>query len=172
MRGIAGNLTFRKLEKEACEIISNALKQQGWDKPVAQYEDYFDLQEQGKRDIIVAILNNTFVGYLTINWHPDYPEFKKRGIPEIVDLNVLIQYQRLGIGSELMNEAEKRIKKVSDYAGIGFGVTRDYGPAQILYVKRGYIPDGNGLVKSMNPLEYGNEVTIDDDLVFYLVKKL
>lgn len=82
------------------------------------------------------------------------------------------KYQRLGIGSRLMNEAEKRIKKVSAYAGIGFGVTSDYGAAKILYINRNYKPDGNGMVKNLIPVRHGDVITIEDDLVFYLTKRV
>ena len=72
----------------------------------------------------------------------------------------------------LMDEAEKRIKKTSNYSGIGFGVYKDYGAAQILYINRGYIPDGNGLVRNSVPLKFGEIVTVDDNIAFYLTKKL
>ena len=156
-----------------CERISLAFENQGWmDKPIVQYEKYFSYQKSGKRDIIIAVVNEEFAGYLTIKWQSDYLPFQQKSIPEIVDFNVLKKYQRQGIGNQLMDEAEKRIKKVSDYAGIGFGVYQDYGAAQILYIKRGYIPDGNGLVKNSIPLKYGENITIDDSIVFCLTKKL
>ena len=65
-----------------------------------------------------------------------------------------------------------RIKKVSEYAGIGFGVYKDYGAAQILYIKRAYLPDGKGIVKNSVSLNYGDKITIDDSIVFCLTKKL
>ena len=169
---IRQNLVLRKIRQEDCQLISNAFQEQGWIKPVEQYEKYLSFQEAGLRDIIIAEINGNFAGYLTILWKSDYQIFKEKGIPEIVDFNVLKKYQRNGIGSLLMDEAEKRISQVSTYAGIGFGVTKDYGAAQILYVKRNYIPDGNGLVKNSKSLQYGDQVTIGDDLVFCLIKEL
>ena len=109
---------------------------------------YLEYQKNSQRDILVAELNNEFVGYLTINWKSDYFPFQQMGIPEIVDFNVLIKYQRLGIGTLIMNEAESRISKVSKIAGIGVGLMKDYGAAQILYIKRSYIPAGNGIIKN------------------------
>lgn len=44
-----------------------------------------------------------------------------------------------------MDEAEKRIFERSEVAGIGFGISADYGAAQRMFVKRGYVPDGRGL---------------------------
>lgn len=166
-------LELRAIRKTDCQIISQAFQQQqSWNKPVAQYEQYFDEQEEGVRDVILAMVNQEFAGYLTIKWTSDYLPFRKKAIPEIVDFNVLKKFQRRGIGTSLMDEAESRIKSVSDYVGIGFGVYKDYGAAQILYILRGYVPDGNGLVKNSIPLVPGETVTIDDRIVLFLTKKL
>ena len=166
------NITLREIRNTDCHIISDAFQVQGWDKPVSQYKRYVGYQERGERDIIIAEWDGAFAGYLTIDWNSGYKPFQERKIPEIVDFNVLKKYQRLGIGTRLMDEAERRIKKVSESAGIGFGVTQDYGAAQVLYVNRNYIPDGNGLMENCESLNYGDVVTIDDDLAFYLIKKL
>lgn len=167
------NIKLRKIRKSDCQKISEAFKKQGWnDKSISQYERYLAYQEKGERDVIIATFNEEFAGYLTIKWKASYQPFQKEGIPEIVDFNVLKKYQRKGIGTSLMDEAERRIKKISAYAGIGFGVYKDYGAAQILYINRGYKPDGNGLVKNSIPLKYGDVITVDDSIVFCLTKKL
>ena len=165
-------LLLRKIKKSDPPKISQAFLSQGWNKPTSQYEQYFQYQENGERDIIIAELDGAFAGYLTIKWKSDYPPFQEKGIPEIVDFNVLKKYQRHSIGTRLMNEAENRIQKVSEFAGIGFGVYQDYGAAQILYIKRGYIPDGRGLIQNSVSLKYGDSITIDDSIVFCLIKKL
>ena len=166
------DLILRKIRKEDCEKISAAFKDQGWDKPVAQYKRYLKYQDEGKKDVIIASLADEFAGYLTINWESSYIPFQEKGIPEIVDFNVLKKFQRQGIGTQLMDEAERRIKKVSKFAGIGFGAYKDYGAAQILYINRQYKPDGNGLVKDSKPLQYGEQVIIDDSIIFFLTKAL
>ncbi len=165
-------LTFRPIQKEDCFKISEAFTKQGWDKPVSQYQTYFAWQKAGKRDVIIAEIDGTFAAYLTIKWESDYLPFKERKIPEIVDFNTLKKFQRKGIGTALMNEAEQRIKKIANYSGIGFGLYKDYGPAQILYINRGYIPDGNGLVKNYQTIKYGEEIILNDELAFYLIKEL
>lgn len=160
-----GNLKIREIEKPDCQIISESFKKQGWNKPLSQYQKYLAYQNTRERDVLIAEWNQAFAGYLTIKWKSDYKPFQKQRIPEIVDFNVLKKFQRLGIGTSLMNEAEKRIKRVSEYAGIGFGVYKDYGAAQILYINRGYKPDGNGLVKNSLSIKYGEMITIDDSIV-------
>lgn len=166
------DLILREIRITDAPKISEAFGRQGWNKPETQFQRYLHYQEIGERDIIIAEFQGEFAGYLTIKWKSDYQPFREKDIPEIVDFNVLKKYQRLGIGTALMDEAESRIKKESDFAGIGFGVYQDYGAAQILYINRGYKPDGNGIVKNSRPVQYGETVTIDDDLVFCLIKKL
>ncbi|MEZ4847287.1 MAG: GNAT family N-acetyltransferase [Bacteroidia bacterium] len=66
-----------------------------------------NFSEEGSRDIIIAELNGEFAGYLTIKWESNYIPFKEKAIPEIVDFNVLKKFQRKGIGTALMDEAEQ-----------------------------------------------------------------
>ena len=165
-------ILLRKILKKDCSEMARKFDIQGWKKPESQFLAYLEFQELGKRDVIIAEMNKEFAGYLTIKWKSDYLPFREKNIPEIVDFNVLKKFQRRGIGTKLMDEAERRIKQKSKYAGIGFGVYEDYGAAQILYVKRHYIPDGKGIVKDSEPVKYGEEVLIDDSLVFHLVKEL
>lgn len=170
---MSNKVIIRKMKYEDAQVISDAFAEQEWhDKPIDLYQKYFKLQESGERDILIAEVDGIFAGYLTISWESSFVEFRNRGIPEIVDFNVLERYQRLGIGTALMDEAERRIGMRSDEVGIGFGVTKDYGPAQILYIKRGYIPWGNGLTINGKPVNYGDKLVVGHDMVFHLVKTL
>jgi hypothetical protein len=74
-----------------------------------------------------------------------YPPFHQAGIPEIVDFNVLIQFRRMKIGTALLDDAEKLIAICSPVAGLGVCMHIDYGPAHVLYARRGYVPDGRGI---------------------------
>ena len=166
-------ILIRRLKKEDCKKLSDGFVAQGWgDKPESQYLQYLEYQASETRDILVAEYENEIAGYLTIKWKSNYPSFKAKQIPEIVDFNVYKKFQRKGIGSVLMDEAESRIKLRFPQVGIGFGITKDYGAAQILYIKRGYIPDGNGLVKNFKRLDYGEKIIVNHDLAMYLTKKL
>lgn len=153
-------------------IISQAFRDQGWERSPEQYVRYYIEQENGDRVTLVAELDGVFAGYVNVLWHSDYPAFRASGIPEINDLNVLMRYQRQGIGTRLMDEAEAAIRERTDTAGIGVGIFSDYGKAQILYAHRGYIPDGKGIYKHDRYLKYGDEIVIDDDVILYLTKKL
>lgn len=165
-------LTIHHLEAQDAQIIAEAFQQIGWKKSVSLYEKYLAEQTSGRRTVFVALLDQTFAGYLTINWHSEYPPFAEQNIPEIQDFNVLPQFRRQGIGTRLMDEAEQTIGQRSAIAGIGVGLYADYGAAQRLYVKRGYVPDGRGLVYGHQVVKPGAQVVADDDLVLYLTKTL
>jgi ribosomal protein S18 acetylase RimI-like enzyme len=165
-------ISIREMSAEDCAIISKAFTDQGWNKPQSQYEGYFQEQTEGRRVVLVAEVEGTFAGYVTILWESYYPPFKEAGIPEIMDFNVLIKYRRQGIGAALMDEAEKRISHRSKVVGIGVGLMADYGAAQIMYVKRGYVPDGRGISQNEKFLGYGDRVTVDDDLILCFTKRL
>ena len=132
-----GDIKLRDMIGKDSQIISAAFSAQSWHKPVSQYAEYFREQQDGKRNVLIAEYKGNFAGYATIVWETKYAIFRDKGIPEIKDLNVLIRYRRHGIASKLMDEAEKRISQKSKYAGLGVGLYRDYGNAQIMYAKRG-----------------------------------
>ena len=158
-------------------VMAAAFRAQRWNKPESQYQQYLQEHQSGVRTVLLAEVEKQpslveFSGYLTIVWESEYQPFRKEHIPEIVDFNVLIKYRRQGIGKALMDEAEKRIALRSPIAGIGVGLTPDYGPAHILYIKRGYIPDGRGLFFKNHHLQWGETCIVNDDLTLNFTKVL
>jgi GNAT superfamily N-acetyltransferase len=169
-------LTLREILPTDCPTISAAFAAQDWHKPVTQYETYWREHQTGQRTVLVAEwayeYGGEFAGYVTIVWASGYPPFRAANIPEIVDFNVLEKYQRRGIGTALLDEAERRIAARADTAGIGVGLMHDYGKAQTLYVQRGYVPDGHGLFAHGKWLNHGDSLTLDDDPALYFTKPL
>lgn len=106
---------IRALKAEDIQSITSAFAELGWNKSASQYEEYLADQEAERRDVLVATINGNFAGYLTIVWKSSYAPFQKSKIPEIVDFNVLPKFRRLGIGTQLMDEAEQRIMKRSPW---------------------------------------------------------
>lgn len=163
---------IRLLEARDIEPIARSFTEIGWNKPASQYKRYLAEQRAKTRIVYVAFIEEEFAGYLTICWNSHYGPFRKKNIPEVVDFNVLPKFRRMGIGTQLMDKAEREIARVSPVAGIGVGMTPDYGAAQKLYILRGYIPDGCGLYWRDHHVRYGEEVKVDDDLGLYLTKEL
>ncbi|WP_410769412.1 GNAT family N-acetyltransferase [Fontibacillus sp. BL9] len=166
------NIFIRKISENDSILISNAFQEQAWDKPKALYDQYLTEQTNGERVTLVAESEGMFAGYVNVVWDSYYPPFREKNIPEINDFNVLLKYRGLGIGTRLMDAAEEIVRERSPIAGIGVGVFSDYGIAQVLYVKRGYIPDGKGIHDGQGYVKYGDSVVIDDDIVLYLTKRL
>lgn len=144
----------------------------GWAKPTGYFADVLGEQAKGETILLVVLAESAYLGHCKVVWRSAYPGFRDSDIPEIQDLNVRPDYRRRGIGSALLDNAERRIAQRSDFAGIGFGLYADYGAAQRLYIKRGYVPDGRGLHYRTNPVVAGETYRVDDDLVMYLVKRL
>lgn len=162
----------RQATSNDAEWMQESFAQIGWTKPEGYFADCCRLQEDGKLVLLVAEDNGQYVGHCKIVWEPGYPYFKEHAIPETQDLNVLGSYRRQGVASALMDEAERRIGQRSEWAGIGFGLYGDYGAAQRMYVLRGYVPDGMGIVYQDVYVTPGESYRVDDDLVLGLVKKL
>jgi len=169
---MSDKVTIREMTEKDCTIISSAFTAQGWDKPVSLYLRYWQESLKDKRVILIAESEDQFAGYVTIVWESDYLPFREAKIPEIVDFNVLLKFRKRKIGTLLMDEAERRIVLKSPMAGIGVCLHTDYGAAQVLYIKRGYVPDGRGIFYNGHYPVYGEQVTMDDDLSLYLVKSL
>jgi len=167
------DVVIRPLEAADVPEVAAAFAAVGWpNKGAEQFGRYLAEQEGGSRATWFAFLGGAFAGYLNVLWRSWYPPFAAECIPEVNDFNVLPHLRRQGIGTALMDEAERVIVERSPVAGIGVGVTADYGDAMRLYVRRGYVPDGRGLTTHERPVVYGESVIVDDDLVLYFTKRL
>ncbi len=144
----------------------------GWEKPAGYFHTALEQQAAGALRLLLALQAKEYLGHCKVVWQSDYGAFRAAGIPEIQDLNVRPDYRRRGIASQLLAQAEAQIAERSQYAGIGFGLYADYGAAQRLYIKRGYLPDGRGAQYRGQPVEPGAAYPLDDDLVLYLIKRL
>jgi GNAT superfamily N-acetyltransferase len=166
---VGGN-AIRALRDDDPEVVSAAFTAIGWDKPVSQYEKYLAEQRAGLRDVLVATVDEEYAGYVTVRWESPYEPFN--GIPEIQDFNVLPKFRRRGIGTALMDAAEALVAERSDVVAIGVGLYADYGTAQRMYVRRGYIPDGRGLIYDGKQVPPGEMVRNDDSATLMFTKSL
>ena len=163
--------SIRKMQESDIKELSRGFISQGWASREEILTRYFKEQESGEREVLVAKVEGAVAGYITIL--PDAKQGPFAGMaPELSDFNVFETFQNQGIGNLLMEEAEKRVKLVSDKVTLGVGLHSGYGPAQRLYVKRGYIPDGSGVWFRDQPLDPYSSCENNDDLVLYFSKRL
>ena len=162
--------SIRKMQEYDIKNLSQGFISQGWPGREEILARYFLEQKSKEREVLVAEIDGVVAGYITIL--PDAKQGPFAGMaPELSDFNVFEPFQNQGIGNLLLEEAEKRVKLISDKVTLGVGLHSGYGPAQRLYMKRGYIPDGTGVWYQNQPLEMNATIQNNDDLVLYLSKK-
>ena len=162
---------IRTMQTSDVKELSQGFINQGWPGREEILARYFLEQECGEREVLVAEVKGALAGYITILPCAKQGPFAEI-YPELSDFNVFEPFQNQGIGNLLMEEAEKRVKLISDKVTLGVGLHSGYGPAQRLYIKRGYIPDGSG-VWYQNHRPAMDAICEDiGDLVLYLSKDL
>jgi len=164
------NCRIRNMIKSDIESLSHGFMNQGWPSREEVLTRYFEEQESGEREVLVAEVEGAVAGYITILPSAKHGPFAEV-YPELSDFNVFEHFRNQGIGNQLLEEAEKRVKFVSSKVTLGVGLHLGYGPAQRLYIRRGYIPDGTGVWYRNQPLEMNATSQNNDDLVLYLVKE-
>lgn len=138
-------------------------------KPASTFEQYL---QENDRKVWVAYYEVVVAGYITLKLNSKYPYFAANHIPEIMDLNVIPTYRNKGIATKLLDIAEEEAAKTTSIIGLGVGLYKDYGSAQKLYIKRGYMPDGNGITYDYKQITPGSMVCLDDDLVLWMTKRI
>ena len=163
--------SIRKMQSSDIKDLSRGFISQGWLSREEILTRYFKEQESGEREVLVAEVEGAVAGYITILPNAKQGPFAGMA-PELSDFNVFEPFQNQGIGNLLLEEAEKQVRLISDKVTLGVGLHSGYGPAQRLYIKRGYIPDGTG-VWYQNHQPAMNAVCEDiGELVLYLSKNL
>lgn len=167
-------IIIRDMEYADAQTIVDAEIAQGWDAEgrLEKYQQRLEDQKQGKSISLVAECDGSPVGYINLCPDSDRGAFGGKGYPEIIDFGVLEKYRNRGIGSILMDVAEKIAAKYADIVYLGVGLHSGYGSAQRMYVKRGYIPDGSGIWYQDKVCEPYEACQNDDDLVLYFSKEL
>ena len=163
--------SIRKMQESDIQELSRGFISQGWPSREEILTRYFKEQESGEREVLVAEVEGALAGYITILSCAKQGPFAEI-YPELSDFNVFEPFQNQGIGNLLLEEAEKQVRLISDKVTLGVGLHSGYGPAQRLYIKRGYIPDGSG-AWYQNHQPAMNAVCEDiGELVLYLSKNL
>ena len=165
-------IRIRPMIESDIAYFTDAFLQLGWDDRRATLASYFSEQSDASRAVLVAECREEPVGYVTLLPCAQGGPFVGKGLPEIKDFNVLPPFRQRGIGSRLMDCVEALAKKQSEHVTLAVGLYAGYGPAQRMYVKRGYIPDGSGLWHGERHLEPYEDCRNDDALNLYFIKRL
>jgi GNAT superfamily N-acetyltransferase len=173
---------IRLIEESDLQIIDWSFLKHYRDEPESMLQNCFSVPIDRKRLVWVAFDGEEFQGYITLLYESFYRELRKNGILEIRDLYVLPSFRGKGIGSKLIEKVEVEAFLNFYDVGVGIGLLQADGPAQRLFVKRGYIPDGAGIFSlyitpprfgivpySYTPLSSGDEV-LADDLSLWFIK--
>ena len=163
--------SIRKMQESDIKNLSQGFISQGWPGREEILARYFLEQKSKEREVLVAEIDGVVAGYITILPIAKHGPFAGMS-PELSDFNVFEPFQNQGIGNLLLEEAEKRVKLISDKVTLGVGLHSGYGPAQRLYIKRGYIPDGSGVWYQNYPVAMNATCEDIGDLVLYLSKDL
>lgn len=133
---------------------------------------YFERCLDEGRLIVLCSVEGVDCGCAMLTHAPRYNLYKRLKYPEIQDVAVLPEYRQRGLAAKMIAYLEDQARS-SGYEGVGIsvGLTKEFGPAQRLYVKLGYMPDGFGATYDREPVQAGQAYRLDDDLCLMLVKE-
>ena len=165
-------ITIRSMEQSDAEIFYTTYLSYGWHPQLETYENYYREQTQRRRLVFIAEYRGAVAGICTLVLHPTDGPWGGQKYPEIQDLCVFFHIHRKGIGSRLLDAAEAEAAKRADMVYLAVGVHSGYGPAQRMYVKRGYNFDGSGVWYKGKQLAQYAPCVNDDALLLFMSKTL
>lgn len=170
-------IAVRRMRAEDLRLIETA--EDNWSQDAEEYfQRQLARQEKGLCAALTAFCDGQLAGYVFLFWKCQWGGLRNRDIPSIVDLFVFEKYRKNGVATALLDTAESMASQYSDRIYLDVPVNNQHGAAQRLYIKRGYVPDGNGIyydpdsdghcVVCSADVEYMN----NDNLTLCLVKAL
>jgi GNAT superfamily N-acetyltransferase len=166
------DIELRCAANDTIDDFMRAAAQHFFDGSEAQARDNLGPFDDAETSFVLAYAGAEPVGTVTIRWNPHYPPFREASVPFIQNIEIRYDLRGQGYGSRVLAAVEGLISERSPKAGICVALHDDYGPAQRLYARRGYIPDGRGACHRFTPLQRGDAITLGDDHLLWLVKDL
>jgi GNAT superfamily N-acetyltransferase len=161
---------IQQMKQSDVDRVFQALEDNEIGKPLEYIKRCWEENITGDRITLIASYDNRFAGWLHLLSKSNYPYFVEQGIPEINNFDVVPSLRRLGIGNALMQAIEQIAFEKYGIVGVGVGLYYDYGNAQRLYAKRGYIPDGRGIIYQGEQVAPGSYVPVGHDVALHLIK--
>lgn len=147
-----------------------------WSTPEAMqklWQNYLKEQDEGIRTSCLLESGTEICGYGHFLRVGENPTFRSMDIPEVNALWIGDSFRRRGLATQLIAHFEEMARHEGYHTlGLGVGLYKDYGPAQQLYFKLGYSPDGNGITYKGEPVTPGSNYPVDDELILWLTKNL
>jgi GNAT superfamily N-acetyltransferase len=166
-------IDLRTLRAEDLPRMAATPGGKAWKADDERWSRYLAEQSRQLREVLLADAGDAIVAYASLVRVSQNLSFRKAGVPEIQDLVVAEAYRNAGLGTRMICTLEERARAAGhSRVGIGVGLYRDYGAAQRLYSKLGYVLDGSGISYKNAGVEPGSMVSVDDDLVIWMVKLL
>lgn len=166
-------IAIRQATESDGAVLDRLIDILGFHKEEGYVSRCLEEQAAGRRAIFIAAQDGADAGYGMLNFHPRYALYARLGLWEIQDLNVVPAARRRGVASAVIAHCESRARAQGhDAIGISVGLYPAYGPAQRLYAKLGYLPDGCGVTYDRQPVQPGEIRPVDDDLCLMLVRDL
>lgn len=142
------------------------------EKNIAYLKNQLNNQDNQECSALIALYQGKVAGYVFLYYKCRWGGLANCKIPGVVDLIVFEEYRKKGIATNLMNVAEDIAKRHGDKVYLDVCLCSEYGPAQRLYIKRGYLPDGKGVYYEEKVLEADAICKNNDELTLCLVKEL
>jgi ribosomal protein S18 acetylase RimI-like enzyme len=133
-------VTVRPLAEDELSLLEESMH-----RPPGKHRERFERQQQGEAVYVIAWKDERPVGHLLLTWASNVQE-RAAGAPvcpHLSDIAVNPRYQSQGIGSRLM-EAAERLVEHRGYERVGLSVALDNVRARRLYERRGYADAGIG----------------------------
>lgn len=131
-----------------------------------------DTDREGYIKLSLSVGGNE-CGYCFLNRLPKYALYRRFGLSEIQDVHVFPEHRQKGYATALIQKCENIARDEGQQEiGISVALSAEFGPAQRLYCKLGYLPDGQGITYDRQTLKHGERVILDDDLCLMMSKAL
>ncbi|MCD8519936.1 MAG: GNAT family N-acetyltransferase [Alphaproteobacteria bacterium] len=164
---------IREAVPEDLSILWGMIHELGAAKDAGYFEHVLERQKKSDLTLYILHADGQAAGYGILNWQPKYGLYRKLEIPEVQDLNVMPAFRRRGFAQNLITHCEELARaKGRTQMGIAVSVHSSFGPAQRLYFKLGYVPDGMGATYDRAAIDFAAFKPVDDQLCLMLVKDL
>jgi GNAT superfamily N-acetyltransferase len=169
----AESITIRRADTADLDTLHILAGAMGSTKEPGYFGTCLTEQAEGRRELFILASNGADAGYGMLNWYPQYSLYRRLEIPEIQDINVLPAFRRRGLATALIRHCEEQARvRGCAQMGIAVGLYADYGAAQRLYVRLGYMPDGFGITYDRETVRAGDFRPVDDNLCLMMVRDI